>query len=92
MSFKAIGSCKEATRLLSEAMDRPLTIQERIALKIHLALCEYCLRFQKQVYGLHELIALHTQTQREFLPRYVGALSDACRARIQALLKHKHEG
>ncbi len=35
-------NCLQATRLLSEAMDRPLTWQEQARLKVHLGMCRGC--------------------------------------------------
>jgi len=37
-----ILSCKETTRLLSQGEDRRLAFGERIALRVHLAICEGC--------------------------------------------------
>ena len=35
-------SCKETTRLLSQGADRELGIGERVALRLHLAICNGC--------------------------------------------------
>jgi hypothetical protein len=35
-------SCKEATRLMSQSQDRELSLGERAALKLHLAVCRGC--------------------------------------------------
>lgn len=35
-------SCKETTRLLSQGEDRRLTFGERVALRVHLAICNGC--------------------------------------------------
>ena len=35
-------SCKESTRLLSQAADRELGFGERVALRVHLAICNGC--------------------------------------------------
>lgn len=37
-----ILSCKESTRLLSQAADRELDFGERVALRLHLAICKGC--------------------------------------------------
>lgn len=42
-------NCLQATRLLSEAMDRPLTWQEQCRLTLHLGLCTGCRRFSGQM-------------------------------------------
>ena len=35
-------SCKETTRLLSQGADRQLAFGERVALRVHLAICQGC--------------------------------------------------
>jgi anti-sigma factor ChrR (cupin superfamily) len=42
-------SCKEATRLLSQAQDRRLTPVERIKLALHVVACTACKRFARQL-------------------------------------------
>jgi len=40
--------CKEVTRLVSQGLDRELTLGERAALRLHFALCEGCRNVEKQ--------------------------------------------
>jgi len=35
-------SCREATRLFSESQERPLTLREKTALRLHTAMCSGC--------------------------------------------------
>jgi predicted GTPase len=41
--------CREATRLLLEAEERELSAAEQLALKLHLKICDACVRFVSQV-------------------------------------------
>ena len=50
-------SCREVTALLIAQEDRPLRINERLALKIHLPMCQACQRMQGQVLVMRQ--ALH---------------------------------
>jgi len=47
-------SCKEASRLLSQAQDRRLGWLERLKLRAHLALCDFCTRFEEQLRFMRE--------------------------------------
>ena len=47
-------SCKEASRLLSQAQDRRLGGLERLKLRAHLALCDFCTRFEEQLKLMRE--------------------------------------
>jgi putative zinc finger protein len=42
-------SCKEASKLISEGMDRRLSVTERITLRLHVRICDACTRFTSQV-------------------------------------------
>jgi putative zinc finger protein len=42
-------SCREASRLISAAMDRRLFFTEKIALRLHLLVCDACTRFTRQL-------------------------------------------
>ena len=42
-------SCKEVTRLVSQGLDRELTLGERTALRLHLAICEGCRNVNRQL-------------------------------------------
>jgi predicted anti-sigma-YlaC factor YlaD len=42
-------SCKVASRLISRSLDKPLSWQERLSLRFHLAICQYCREFSRQL-------------------------------------------
>lgn len=42
-------SCKDASRLQSQAQDRRLTLAERFSLRLHLLICDNCRRFARQL-------------------------------------------
>ena len=50
-------TCKEVSRLVSQGLDRRLGFGERIALRVHLAICEGCSNFSKQVAFLRKAVA-----------------------------------
>ena len=40
-------SCWQATRLFSESQERPLSLRERMALRLHVAVCSGCRHHQQ---------------------------------------------
>jgi len=50
-------TCKEAAALLVAREDRPLPTVERIALRLHLAACDACPRFARQLSVMREALA-----------------------------------
>ena len=49
--------CEQASLLISESLDRELTLGERMALGLHKLLCHKCRRVTRQLRRLHELFA-----------------------------------
>jgi len=52
-----ILSCKEASRLVSQGLDRNLGFGERVALRVHLAICDGCTNFKNQVAFLRKAVS-----------------------------------
>lgn len=48
-------NCKDATRLCSDALERELSLRERLSLRMHLAMCAGCTRFEEQLALLRTL-------------------------------------
>jgi predicted anti-sigma-YlaC factor YlaD len=48
-------SCHEVTELASQSLDRDLTLGERVALRIHEAMCSGCRNFERQLKMLREI-------------------------------------
>lgn len=49
-------SCREATRLMSEARERELAVSERLSLTMHKTICAACRNFERQLPVLGELM------------------------------------
>lgn len=53
-------SCREATELVSRAMDERLGLADRFATRVHLIICANCARFARQLQEMRRL--LHAET------------------------------
>lgn len=47
-------TCKEATRLCSEELDRDLDLRERLTLRMHLLICTGCTNFRAHMQALRQ--------------------------------------
>lgn len=47
--------CTQATQLLSEKLDRPLSTKEKLALGLHTSICTPCRQFGKHMLTLREI-------------------------------------
>jgi len=48
-------NCQQATRLLSDAQERELSLMDRASLKLHVMMCLGCRNFAKQMGILREI-------------------------------------
>ena len=58
---KGVGchmNCKQASQVISQSLDRKLSLRERFALKFHLLICNACKHFNQQ------LVAMRTSFKR----------------------------
>ena len=46
--MKLMLTCREASRFISEGLDRDLGVAERACLRVHLAICAACTRMTRQ--------------------------------------------
>src|SRR5437773_12408758 len=81
-------SCKEATRLQSEALDRKLPLRQRFGLRVHLLLCKWCRRYGKQISFLRNAAHEHPDEMAEPVPQ---KLSAEARGRIRHKLHANRE-
>lgn len=49
-------TCKESTRLVSQGLDRELAFGERVALRVHFAICLGCRRTRRQMAFLRQAV------------------------------------
>ncbi len=77
-------NCKEATQLVSEFLDRKLPFHKRIWIRIHLLMCKFCSRYEKQLMFLRK--ASHTQKMHEEDTESYISLPPEARKRIKNFL------
>ena len=56
-------SCQEASRLLSQRMEEPLSLRRRLVLRLHLAYCTACTNVSRQFDTLRQ--AMHALRNRD---------------------------
>jgi anti-sigma factor ChrR (cupin superfamily) len=57
--------CREATRLISEGLDRRLPWWQRISLRFHVMMCGACHAYKKQIESLHRLVLQKFRAQMQ---------------------------
>jgi len=54
-------TCKQASQIISQSLDGPLTWSDRLRLKFHLFICNACKRFNQQLKILSDAVRRTTQ-------------------------------
>jgi len=54
--MKLMLNCKQASQIISQSLDNPLSWSDRTKLKFHLFLCKACNRFRQQLRLLGDAI------------------------------------
>jgi hypothetical protein len=76
--------CKTVSRLLSEAMDRPLPIRFRLWIFMHVAMCRHCDRFRRQLMMIRRISCDSAVSPPS--GGCAGALTDAAKQRLQSTI------
>jgi hypothetical protein len=61
-------NCREVTKLVSESLDRDLSILQRMGIRIHFLMCKYCPRIKDQFYFLRDAMHSHAAQRVETDP------------------------
>lgn len=81
--MKWLTTCKETTVLASRALDTRLSLGQRVALRLHLAVCGNCARFARQLREMRRRFRL--ETAEDDAP----GLPEEARQRIAEMLHKK---
>jgi hypothetical protein len=85
--FRAlVPACREAARLQSESLDRPLSVSQRLGLRLHLLICKWCRRYGKQLRFLRDAVHDHPEEVAASTPR---SLSPEARERLKQSLRNE---
>jgi hypothetical protein len=79
-----LPSCRDASRLQSEALDCELSVSKRLGLSLHLLVCKWCRRYGKQIRFLRNAAHEHPEHLTEAVPQ---RLSEEARERIKRRLR-----
>jgi hypothetical protein len=80
-------SCKEVSEMVSQSIDRRLSLVEWMRLRMHLLICDACSSFKRQIEFLHA--AARDYARRGMSAAHQWALSHGARERIRAKLQHE---
>lgn len=84
------STCQTITKKISEGMDRPLTLRERLQINVHLMFCDFCRRYRQQLLTIRD--ALQKQSQKIADEKDEIGLSTAAREKIKLAITKRKSG
>ena len=79
-------SCKDVTQLISESMDHSLPFGKRVGVRLHLLICRFCARYERQLLLIRETVRRLAATGEKPGEPHGGTLSAEARERIRIAL------
>jgi hypothetical protein len=58
-------SCKQASRLISQGLDRELSAWQRLSLRLHLTLCDACTRVKAQFEFMRRALSTYSDSDHD---------------------------
>ena len=83
--LRRLPSCKELAPVMSESLDRSLTLREWAVLRLHLWVCLWCVRYMAQLHFMRAALRLRTAQAAD--DTSAPELSPAARTRLKHVLK-----
>ena len=59
--LRRLPTCRQLVPVMSQSLERPLSLRERAAMKIHLWVCIWCVRYLEQLHFMREALRARGQ-------------------------------
>ncbi|HKQ52159.1 MAG TPA: hypothetical protein VJT74_07310 [Pyrinomonadaceae bacterium] len=82
---RRLPTCVEVLPILSQSLERKLTLRERVTLKLHFLICVYCVRYLKQLRLLRA--SVRARSEQMETDDTTTALPDEARERLKRALE-----
>ncbi len=86
---RRLPTCQEVLPVLSQSLERPLTLRERVTLRLHFLICVYCIRYVKQLRFMRDALRAQSVKILEGDAPSSPSLSQEARERIRLNLQNK---
>lgn len=84
---RRLPTCKEVTRMASDAMERSMPLRRRIEYKLHLMICSWCMRYVQQLGTMREVAHQHGAKMETGAAPPAAQLSGDARERMKQALR-----
>lgn len=82
--------CRDFAEVISESMERELSLGERLAIRFHTLYCNSCRRYLRQVRAIRQMIARWLERAGQAEPTSEATMPAELRERIEQALRDAH--
>jgi len=87
--LRRLPTCRQMVAVMSESMERPLSLRERTMLRLHLWVCAWCAWYLEQLHVLRDTLRLRAAQMDEADSDAAHQLSHEACARIKRTLANR---
>lgn len=85
LMVRVMPSCKDISALISRGMDQQLPLHKRLSIRLHVSICKFCRRYEKQLHLIQEGVGHYANPDENAVTK---ALSTEAKVRLQQALEH----
>ena len=83
LMVRVMPSCRDISQLISDGMDRNLPLRKRLSIRLHVSMCGFCRRYEKQLHLLHEGVGHYADPEANVVEK---SLSPAAKEKLEKAL------
>ena len=86
--LRRLPACRDTVAVISESMERPLTLRERVLLKLHLWVCVWCQWYMEHLLTIRDTLRTQPAEPHEVNFASTPGLSPEARERLKRNLSN----
>lgn len=89
--LRRLPTCRQTVTVISQSLERPLSLRERVTTKLHLWVCIWCVRYLEQLQLMRDTLRACGSKLPEDEEASTASLSAEARERMKRVLsQHSH--
>ncbi|HKR58321.1 MAG TPA: hypothetical protein VJS64_01210 [Pyrinomonadaceae bacterium] len=86
--LRRLPPCQQTVKVISQSMERPLSLREQVLLKLHLWVCAWCAWYMEHLQVLRDALRAKAEQDPNLTPA-LPSLSNEARERIKLNLQRR---
>ena len=83
LMLRVMPSCQDISQLISNGMDCHLPLRKRLSIRLHLSMCKFCRRYEKQLHLLRDSVGHYADPEKNVVEKF---LSLAAKEKLEKAL------